>query len=265
LSDSQVALAGGEAKLRAGAAPSLTGRLKERFYGDREHPYQTFERLIRETVAPRTVLLEAGCGRGAETLRRLAPEVRTAIGIDLVDFSNLARPIPGGVPVRDPAVHLCKNDVCGMALRDASVDVMVARSVMEHLTHPDAAYAEAARVLKPGGRFLFLTPQLWDYGSVCARLIPNRFHPFVVKKVEGRDERDTFPVHYRTNTVGAIRRLAERHGFRLESARHLNQYPCYLMFNPLLFLLGTAYERVTSRWEALRGLRGWLLIGLRKG
>jgi SAM-dependent methyltransferase len=246
LSDSQVALAGGETKSREAAVPGLTERLKERFYGDREHPYQTFERLIRESVTPRTVLLEAGCGRGAETLRRLAGEVRTAIGIDLVDFSS---------PVRDPAVHLCKNDVCGMALRDASVDVVVARSVMEHLAHPGAAYAEAARVLKPGGRFLFLTPQLWDYGSVCARAIPNRFHPFVVKKVEGRDEQDTFPVHYRT----------KRHGFRVEAARHLNQYPNYLMFNPLLFLLGTAYERITSRWEALRGLRGWLLIALRKG
>jgi hypothetical protein len=36
------------------------------------------------------------------------------------------------------------------------------------------------------------------------------------------------------------------------------------MFNPALFLLGTAYERVTSRWQALRALRGWLLIALRK-
>jgi SAM-dependent methyltransferase len=255
LSHSQVALGNREAKLHRAVAPSLTERLKEKFYGDREHPYQTFERLIRESVTPRTVLLEAGCGRGAETLRRLAPKVRTAIGIDLVDFSS---------PVRGPAVYLCKNDVCEIALRDASVDVVVARSVMEHLVRPDAAYAEVARVLKPGGRFLFLTPQLWDYGSACARVIPNRFHPYVVKKVEGRDEQDTFPVHYRTNTVAAIRRLAARHGFRVESARHLNQYPCYLMFNPLLFLLGTAYERVTSRWEALRGLRGWLLIGLRK-
>lgn len=253
--DTQVALPGKEARPRGGAFPSLTERLKEKFYGDREHPYQTFERLIRESVTPRTVLLEAGCGRGAETLRRLARGVRTAIGIDLVDF-------PG--PVRDASVHLCKNDVCGMALRDASVDVVVARSVMEHLADPDAAYAEAARVLKPGGRFLFLTPQLGDYGSICAKLIPNRWHPFVVKKVEGRDEQDTFPVHYRTNTAGAIDRLAARHGFRVESARHLNQYPNYLMFNPLLFLLGTAYERITSRWEALRGLRGWLLIALRK-
>jgi len=228
--------------------------IKERFYGGREHPYRTFERLIAESVGPETVLLDAGCGRHAETVRRFAPMVKTAIGVDLVEFPQ----------ADSSAVHLAKNDLCALALRDASVDVVVARSVLEHLDDPGRAWAEVSRVLKPGGRFIFLTPQLWDYGSVFARLIPNRFHPALVNKVEGRAEADTFPVRYRCNTVGAVRRLAGRHGFRLEAVRHLNQYPCYLMFSPALFLLGTAYERITSRWEALRALRGWLLVSLKK-
>lgn len=236
-------------------APSRTERLKQRFYGDREHPYGTFERLIRQSVTPQMVLLDAGCGRRAETLRRLAPYVKTAIGIDLVDFAD---------EVRGSAVHVSKADLCGIALRDRSVDVVVSRSVMEHLKDPDAAYAEVNRVLKPGGLFVFLTPQLWDYGSVFAKLIPNRFHPCLVRMTEGRDEQDTFPVHYKSNTAGAVRRLASKHGFQVEAVAHLNQYPCYLMFNPVLFLLGTAYERVTSRWVALRSLRGWLLVTLRK-
>ena len=233
----------------------LTDRLKNRFYGDREHPYQTFERLIRQRVKRHTVLLDVGCGRNAETLRHLAPAVKTAIGIDLVEFSS---------GIAGPAVHVCKNDLCSLALRSASIDVVVARSVMEHVREPDVAYAEVARVLRPGGRFIFLTPQLWDYASIVAKVVPNRLHPYLVNKVEGRDELDTFPVHYKSNTVGAIGRLAARHGFHVETARHLNQYPCYLMFNPGLFLLGTAYERLTSRWEALRWIRGWLLVCLRK-
>jgi SAM-dependent methyltransferase len=236
-------------------SPKPAERLKERLYADREHPYQTFERLIRGSLTPEAALLDAGCGRGADTLLRLAPLVRTAVGIDRVDFSG---------PARASNVHVCRNDLCRIALCDASMDVVVARSVMEHLETPDIAYREVARVLKPGGRFIFLTPQLWDYASVIAKLVPNRYHPALVRKVEGRDEEDTFPVYYRSNTIGAIRRLADRHGFRVETARHLNQYPCYLMFSPLLFLLGTAYERITSRWGALRGLRGWLLVSLEK-
>jgi SAM-dependent methyltransferase len=242
-------------ELRSGGLPKPAERLKERLYGGREHPYWTYERLIRDALTPRTVLLDAGCGRDAGTLRRLAPFAQAAIGIDRVEFSGQARA---------SVVRVCQNDLCRMALRSSSVDVVVARSVMEHIALPDAAYAEVARVLRPGGRFIFLTPQLWDYASVLAKLIPNRFHPYLVNKFEGRDEQDTFPVYYRSNTVGAIRRLAARHGFRVETVRHLNQYPCYLMFNSALFLLGAAYERITSRWEVFRGLRGWLLAGLQK-
>ena len=230
-------------------------RLKERLYAGREHPYDTFEGLIRESLTPETVLLEAGCGRTAPSLRRLAPRVKTALGIDMVEFSSEA----SGTNLR-----VCRNDLCRLAFCDASVDLVTARSVMEHVEAPDRAFREVARVLKPGGHFVFLTPQLWDYASIVAKVIPNRYHPALVNKVEGRDEEDTFPVYYRSNTAGAVRRLAARNGFRVDTVRHLNQYPCYLMFSPALFLLGTAYERITSRWEMLRGLRGWLLVRLEK-
>jgi hypothetical protein len=36
------------------------------------------------------------------------------------------------------------------------------------------------------------------------------------------------------------------------------------LFNAFLFLLGTAYEKVISRFELLRFLRGWILVTLRK-
>ena len=37
-----------------------------------------------------------------------------------------------------------------------------------------------------------------------------------------------------------------------------------LMFNGLLFLLGTAFEKLISRFEFLRLLRGWILVTLVK-
>jgi hypothetical protein len=36
------------------------------------------------------------------------------------------------------------------------------------------------------------------------------------------------------------------------------------MFNGFLFLLATAYEKLISRFDALRFLRGWILVVLRK-
>jgi SAM-dependent methyltransferase len=136
--------------------------------------------------------------------------------------------------------------------------------VFEHLTDPESVYREFARVLKPGGRIVFLTPNRWDYGTLIARAVPNRFHARIVKAVEGREEEDTFPTAYRTNTRRDVERLAGSSGFRIEDFRYLSQYPNYLMFNGFLFALGTAFEKVVSRVHVLRFLRGWIMVTLRK-
>ena len=36
------------------------------------------------------------------------------------------------------------------------------------------------------------------------------------------------------------------------------------MFNGLLFLLGTAYDKLVSRFDALQILRGWIMVTLEK-
>jgi len=41
---------------------------------------------------------------------------------------------------------------------------------------------------------------MWDYGTLVAYIIPNKYHARIVKKVEGRGEEDTFPTAYKTNT-----------------------------------------------------------------
>ena len=69
-------------------------------------------------------------------------------------------------------------------LEENCVDVMMASSVMEHVTDPARVYGEIYRVLKPGGHFIFLTANLLDYASIIAKLIPNRFHPWIVSKTE---------------------------------------------------------------------------------
>jgi hypothetical protein len=43
-----------------------------------------------------------------------------------------------------------------------------------------------------------------------------------------------------------------------------SQYPNYLMFNGALFFVGMCFERLISRVSALRFLRGWILVTLRK-
>ena len=119
-------------------------------------------------------------------------------------------------------------------------------------------------VLKPGGRYIFLTPNLWDYGSLISSAVPNRLHPAIVRYVEGRKDEDTFPAYYRSNTRRSIDRLGLRHGFEVEAFRYLGQYPSYLIFNRTLFHLGCKYDRFAASHKSLNFLLGWIFCILRK-
>jgi SAM-dependent methyltransferase len=162
-----------------------------------------------------------------------------------------------------PGVELLKQDLAHIPLASASVDVVMCRSVMEHVTDPAAVYAEIFRVLKPGGVFVFLTANFWDYASLIARLVPS-FHPAIVARTEGRAKAVVFPVAYRTNTRRSVERWSRQAGFELLSFRYLGQYPSYFLFNGFLFLLGTVYEKLISRVRPLNFLQGWIFVTLRK-
>jgi len=95
-------------------------------------------------------------------------------------------------------------------------------------------------------------------------LVPNRFHPWIVARTQGRDERDTFPVAYKTNTRGTVDRLSKHSAFDVASFEYLGQYPAYFMFNGPLFLLATGYEKLIRSVPGLHFLKGWILVVLRK-
>lgn len=231
---------------------AMAERLLRRFYSDVPHPYRLFEERVGHLLAGKqAVLLDAGCGRTAPVLRKFIGRADKLIGVEVVPFTD--------VP---PGIETITADLGALPLPDASVDVVMSRSVFEHLTEPQRVYAELARVLRPGGRVVFLTANMWDYGTLVARMVPNRLHGRVVKAVEGREEEDTFPTAYKTNTRRDVDRLAAAAGLQVESFDYLSQYPNYLMFNGLLFLIGTAFERLISRFRALRFLRGWILVTL---
>jgi SAM-dependent methyltransferase len=231
---------------------ALAHRLKDRYFqGD--HPYTLFEREVDRRLRADHVLLDAGCGRTAPILRKYRGRASRLIGVDLVDFDTTIEGIE---------LHHC--DLGALPLDNDSVHVIMARSVMEHVTEPNRVYNEMYRVLKPGGYVVFLTANLWDYASLIAAVVPNRFHPWIVSKTEGRAEHDVFPIAYRTNTRGAVEKWSRHAGFELLSFNYLGQYPSYFMFNGFLFLLATGYEKLISRFSCLNFLQGWILVTLRK-
>jgi len=218
------------------------------------HPVHRLNAAIEETITPESVVLDIGCGRTAPTLVRWIGKAKVLHGVDIVDF-RVDRP--------ELTLHISSvTDMSGIAT--SSVDVAYSQAVMEHLDEPGAALAEIRRVLKPGGKYIFLTPSIYDYASIIAALVPNKWHPKLVKWMTGRKEEDVFPTYFRANSKHRITKLAAEHEFEIAEFAYLGQYPAYLVFNRVLFWLGALYERIIRRFEVLHPLQGWVFCVLRK-
>lgn len=100
------------------------------------------------------VVLDLGSGAGADVLisaRRVGPTGR-AIGIDMTDeMLELARANAAEAGVAN--VEFVKGYLEALPLPDASVDVVISNCVINLSSDKPKVLAEAARVLKPGGRF----------------------------------------------------------------------------------------------------------------
>lgn len=230
----------------------LTDWTYRRFWAHEEHPYRKLEQRIAALAAPGLTILDAGCGHTAPNLQALRGSGARLIGVDLVPLAP------------QEGMELVEADLAKLPVADGSVDLIYSRSVMEHVVDPDAVYAEAARVLKPGGRWIFLTANRWDYVSIVSRLTPNRFHGGIVRRFEGRDEIDVFPTAYRTNDRRQVGHYVDRHGFRIERFERHGQYPSMFYRIGPLFLLATLYEKLVMKLDILAGLRGWLYVELVK-
>jgi SAM-dependent methyltransferase len=124
--------------------------------------------------------------------------------------------------------------------------------VVEHLAKPERQFAEIARILKPGGRFLFHTPNGTGYPTLMARMFPDAIRSLGARLVEQRRGEDRFPTFYRANTPSQIDAIASKAGLVVEGLELLRSTATV----PLIPPLATA-ELIFLRALGSRRL-GWL-------
>lgn len=210
----------------------------------------------RQLMVPDGTTLDIGCGRGNQDedpvqvrrdLRILRGHSRLTIGID-VD------PVAAANPHIDEFRPIGADD--RWPIEDATVDFAIADFVVEHLPDPDAFFAEAARVLRPGAHLGIRTVNVHSYLGLGSRLIPNRLHTSVLRRAQPqRAEEDVFPTIYRCNTVKRLRSTLERHGFDA-AVYGAEAEPDYLGFSSASYALGLLHRRLAP--GSLRvGLVAW--------
>ena len=193
------------------------------------------EAMVRSHVTADSRVLDLGCGRGG-VVELLWRDVSLAAGLD-PDAPSLAEHRAPGMPV-------IRGVGESLPFVDASFDLIVCLCVLEHLKDPVATLCEVRRVLRSGGHFVFLTPNLRNPMMVVSRIgkaLPS-LQRRIVPKFYGREEADTFPVQYRANTVEAIRVHVKAAGLDVYDLRVVPD-PTYLAVNSAMFRAAVMSER----------------------
>ena len=199
---------------------------------------EVYEATIRRYLEPGARLLDVGCGRGG-AVEQLAGEGYRMVGVDPDQHSLLEHRLPMSTLPR------AAGFLGQLPFRSASFDLVVSSWVLEHLPHPGAAFAEAARVLRPGGHLITLAPNAWHPVTLLNRLL-SWFRPLqarLVPHLYGRAEEDAFPVYYRANSPHRLGQLGKEAGLTLAKIETVSD-PTYLAFNQPLFTLSRGVERV---------------------
>jgi SAM-dependent methyltransferase len=141
-----------------------------------------------------------------------------------------------------------------LPLESGSVDLIVARWVLEHVSDANATASEIARVLRPGGRFVFITPNqrhwLFAANGIFQRLVPFRLMRFAVALFAQRPQADVYQASYALSSVAELDRSFGPFGTVQVQALpgsayglRLGRFPKILTPGRLPFLVGCFVKR----------------------
>lgn len=213
-----------------------------------------YEETLAASVDGATVWLDAGCGchllpawREA-TEQALVARAAVAVGCDVDDAT---------IRAHRTIKRLVVADLERLPFKKASVTLVTANMVVEHLRNPEVVFAEFARVLAPGGRVIVHTPNMYSHFVLASRWLPRAWRLWLVQRLDTRRADAVFPAYYRANTPRKLRQLMVQVGFIEETCRMVASDAVFARL-PLLAALELLYIRLTLT-PAFRWLRVTIL------
>ncbi len=236
--------------------------LEKRIAPEIRYAQYYYEETLFDIAPPGAIWLDVGCGH------QLLPEWRLQQEKELVSRATLLVGLdydrPSLMKHRTLSVRV-HGDINRLPFRDGSFDVVSANMVVEHLRDPVAQFTEIKRVLKPGGIFVFHTPNYFCPLVFLASLTPDTLKRRLIKLLEGRSEEDVFPTYYRANTEKSINQLAYTVGFDVEEMKLVTSSGhAVFAFCPPISIAELLYIKTIKKYHLLRHLRGNIIAILRK-
>lgn len=192
---------------------------------------------IREHLVPRGTVLDLGCGKRSP-MGKYRHSVKLLVGTDL-EFGDLK----DNADIR--AVVMA--DGARLPFPSCLFDLVVSKTVIEHILDPSLLFKEAHRVLKPGGIFVWATSNLNSIPILFSRLTPLTVHKWVYRLIFGKSVTfNQFPTYYRANTRKALDQRLAQAGFS-KVAFYSASWPQYFAFNRPLFRLFLPIHCLSNR------------------
>jgi SAM-dependent methyltransferase len=226
-----------------------TKALFDRYYWSRadfRNGTEQFHALCARTLPAGGTLLEIGAGPSNETSDFLAT-LGPVTGLDV------SEEVHGNRALAEARVF----DGGTFPFEAASFSGCVSNYVLEHVENPEAHFREVARVLRPGGAYLFRTPNRWHYVAMASRMLPHFVHVRAANRLRklSEDAHEPWKTFYRANSGRNLRRLARETGLEARELRGIEPEPSYGAAHAALFYPMMAYERTVNSTRALEGLR----------
>lgn len=145
-----------------------------------------------------------------------------------------------------------------------SIDLVVSRSVLEHLSDLENFIKQTKNVLKPGGYTIHLLPSKFAIFALINQLLPAKISKAVINSFYPESLGICgFPAYYNRCYYSAIEELYKNNGFEVESIKTSYFQSQYFRFFMPFYLISALYESLVYKLN-LKNLAAYLLIIARK-